>query len=165
MDSLEEVRRLLAQSSDRDNPSAEALRTLFEKAWRIAVVGLSRDPAKTARRVPAYLAAKGFELVPVNPRAERLLGREAHGTLSEVAEPVDLVLLFRPSAEVAPFVREAAARPEEPAIWLQEGITAPEAVAEARADGRLVVQDLCAYKVHRALQGAPRAARGLPPAS
>lgn len=163
MDSLEEVRRLLAQSSDRDNPSAEALRTLFEKAWRIAVVGLSRDPAKTARRIPAYLAAKGYELVPVNPRAERLLGREAHATLSEVAEPVDLVILFRPSAEVAPFVREAAARPEEPAIWLQEGITAPDAVAEARTEGRLVVQDLCAYKVHRALQGAPGTLQGLSP--
>lgn len=152
MEPLQELKRLLEESSDPENPSAEAIRTLFEKAWRIAVVGLSRDPAKTARRVPAYLATKGFEVIPVNPHADRILGREAHATLSEVAEPVDMVILFRPSAEVGPFVREAMARTEEPAIWLQEGITAPDEVAEARAAGRLVVQDLCSYKVHRALQ-------------
>lgn len=163
MDPLRDLTDLLDQSSDPDNPSPEEIRTLFEKAWRMAVVGLSRDPAKTARRVPAYLATKGFDIVPVNPHADRILGREAYPALTEVPDPVDLVVVFRPSDQAAPFVREAMARPEEPAIWLQEGITAPEAVAEARAAGRLVVQDLCSYKVHRALRGAAPRAPGLPP--
>lgn len=165
MEPLQELRKLLEESSDPENPSAEEIRTLFEKVWRIAVVGLSRDPAKTARRVPAYLATKGFEVVPVNPYAERILGRRAWPTLTDVPDPVDMVVLFRPSDEAGAFVREALARPEEPAIWLQEGITAPDAVAEARAAGRTVVQDLCSYKVHRALRtGETGGVPGLPPA-
>jgi hypothetical protein len=67
-----------------------------------------------------------------------------------------MVLIFRPSKEVAPFVRSAAARPEAPVIWLQEGIRDDEAAAEARAAGRTVVQDLCIYRVHRAMGGTLR---------
>lgn len=151
MDRLEPLRRLLRESTDPDNPSPEKIRALFERLHRIAVVGLSRDPAKAARRVPSYLAAKGYEVIPVNPHADRVLGRNAVATLSEITDYLDMVVVFRPSVEAAAVVREAAARPGRPAIWLQEGIRADEEAARARSDGRLVVQDLCTYKVHRAL--------------
>lgn len=151
MDRLAQLRRLLADSSDPRNPSAEELMTLFERLQRIAVVGISRDPAKAARRVPSYLAAQGYDIVPVNPSADRILGKTAFAKLSDVTEPVDMVVVFRPSAEAASVVREAVARPERPAIWLQEGIRADDAVNEARRAGLVVVQDLCSYKVHRAL--------------
>ena len=151
MDRLAAVQLLLRESSDRDNPSAEAVAELFERLERIAVVGLSRDPAKAARRVPSYLAAQGYEVFPVNPRAERLLGRPAFPTLTAIAEPVDLVLIFRPSTDAGAVIREAMALEGIAAVWLQEGIRADAEAAAARAAGRLVVQDLCAYKVHRAL--------------
>lgn len=151
MDRLESLRRLLRESSDPDNPPPEKIRDLFERLHRIAVVGLSRDPMKAARRVPSYLAAKGYEVIPVNPNADRILGRQAVGTLAEITDYLDMVVVFRPSAEAAAVVREAAARPARPAIWLQEGIRADEEAAQARAEGRLVIQDLCTYKVHRAL--------------
>jgi predicted CoA-binding protein len=120
MDRLGTLRHLLIESSDHANPSAERVRRLFESIHRIAVVGLSRDPRKAARRVPSYLAAKGYEVIPVNPFADRILGREAVASLEEVDEP-------------------------------EEGIRADEEAAAARARGRVVVQDLCAYKVHRAI--------------
>jgi len=151
MDRLDTLRRILAESSDPHNPSAEQLDDLFHRLHRLAVVGLSRDPAKAARRVPSYLAAKGYEVIPVNPHAERILGRPARATLAEVAEPLDLVVVFRPSAQAGVFVAEAAAREDRPAIWLQEGIRADAEAAAAREAGGLVVQDLCTYKVHRAL--------------
>lgn len=151
MDPLDPLRHLLADSADRENPSAERVAELFGRLHSIAVVGLSRDPTKAARRVPSYLAAKGYEVIPVNPHADRILGKEARGCLAEVEEPVDLVLVFRPSAEAVAVLTDAAARPERPAIWLQEGIRADGAAAAARAAGLLVVQDLCAYKAHRAL--------------
>lgn len=151
MDRLGALRNLLAESSDPDNPEAERILRLFETMHRIAVVGLSRHPHKAARRVPSYLAAHGYEVVPVNPHADRLLGQHARATLEEVTDPVDLVLIFRPSDQAGAFVEQAAARPERPAIWLQEGIRSDDAAAAARAEGRLVVQDLCTYKVHRAL--------------
>ena len=146
-----ELRRLLKASSDRDNPSPEALAALLQDVQHIAVVGLSRYLEKAARRVPSYLAAKGFDVIPVNPSAERLLGRRSYPTLAEVEEPVDLVLIFRPSAVAAEIVEAALNRPEKPAIWLQTGVVANDAATAARSAGRTVVQDLCIFRVHRVL--------------
>jgi hypothetical protein len=145
------LQRILDASSDLENPSADTLRALFEEMTHIAVVGLSRDPVKAARRVPSYLAAKGYEVLPVNPLADRILGKPTRATLSEVTESVGMVLVFRPSDQAGPFVAEAAQRKERPAIWLQEGIRADAEARAAREAGLVVVQDLCAYKVHRAL--------------
>lgn len=153
VDTLTRLEQELNASSDPENPSAEELRALFDRIRHIAVIGLSRSPAKPARRVPSYLAAKGYDVTPVNPHADRILGRRAFATLSEVTEPVDLVMIFRPTGKAGPFVEEAAARPERPAIWLQSGIRADAEIAAARAAGLLAVQDMCAFRVHRALDG------------
>lgn len=145
------LQAVLDQSSDPDNPGLDEIHELVRRTLRIAVVGISRDPAKAARRIPSYLRAKGAEIIPVNPRGGQVFGREMVPTLADVTEPVDMVMIFRPSEEAGAFVREAAARPEKPIIWLQEGIRADEEAAEARGQGIPVVQDLCMYQVHRAL--------------
>lgn len=161
MSELDRLARLLQESGDPDNPSPEALRDLLDGTRTIAVVGLSREPTKAARRVPSYLAAKGFDVIPVNPHADRILGRTARAHLNQVPEPVDLVLVFRPSDEAGGVVRDAMERPERAVIWLQEGIMAPEAVEEARSAGHTAVQDLCIFKVHRSLaENRPRPPAG-----
>jgi len=91
-------------------------------------------------------------VIPVNPYAERILGRMALDRLAEVDPPIDLVLVFRPSEEAGAIIEEVAGRPDRPAVWLQEGIRADEAAKCARAAGVIVVQDLCLFKAHRALQ-------------
>lgn len=141
---------LLRESSDPDNPDARELLDIMRSVRRIAVVGVSRDRAKAARRVPSYLAAKGYDVVPVNPFATRILGKPARKSLAEVTEPVDMVVVFRPSEEAGTHLREAAARPERPVVWLQQDIRADEVAAEVRARGIRVVQDMCTYRVHRA---------------
>lgn len=151
VDTLTDLNRLLETSSDEDNPSAEDLVRLLGSLPHIAVVGLSRNPEKAARRVPSYLAAKGFDVIPVNPHADRLLGRPSYATLSDVPAPVDLVLIFRPSDEAGAFIGEAMTRPDRPAIWLQTGIRAEPEVRDARSEGRMVIQDLCIFRVHRLL--------------
>jgi predicted CoA-binding protein len=133
------------------------------RARRIAVIGMSRYPEKPARRVPAYLAAHGYDVVPVNPNADRLMGRQAYATLSDVPGDVDMVMIYRPSDQAGAFVRQALARPERPAIWLSEGIRADAEISEARRAGVTAVQDLCAYKVHVALGDV--ATRAGPPAA
>jgi uncharacterized protein len=151
MDALERLQSMLDESQDRDNPRPEALRTIMESVRTVAVVGISRNPEKAARRIPAYLAAKGYDVIPVNPFVEEVLGKKVRPTLADVTEPVDMVLVFRPSQEAATVVEAAMQRPEKPVIWLQEGIQADAAAARARAQGLSVVQDLCVYKVHKAL--------------
>ncbi|TVP57407.1 MAG: CoA-binding protein [Gemmatimonadales bacterium] len=152
MSDLDRLSRLLAESSDPNNPSPETLASLISRLSTLAVVGVSRDPQKPARRVPSYLAAKGLEIIPVNPNASWILGRRARPTLAAVSEAVDLVLLFRPSEEAGVLVREGGERPERPALWLQEGIRDNAAASEARSSGRTVVQDLCLFKAHRCLR-------------
>lgn len=151
--SLEPLRAVLAASGDPANPGPERIREIIDNVKTIAVVGLSRDPSKPARSVPAYLASHGYELIPVNPHADRILGKKSRDSLDKVEEPVDAVLVFRPSEEAGEHVRAAAAREEAPVIWLQQGIRSDDAAAAARAAGRTVVQDLCMYRAHDALHG------------
>lgn len=151
MTKIEVVRHMIAGSSDVDNPSAEEIVEVLRTAQHVAVVGLSRHPQKAARRVPSYLLAKGYDVIPVNPNADRILGRRAYATLEDVPDPVDLVLVFRPSAEAGGVVDAAAARDGHPAIWLQTGIRADAEARAARDAGRFVVQDLCIFRVHRML--------------
>jgi uncharacterized protein len=164
MSEIDRLSHLLADSSDRENPGATGLRELLATLRRIAVVGISRDPLKAARRVPSYLTAKGIDIVPVNPNATWLLGKPALRNLGDFEGPVDLVLVFRPSDQAGAVVAEAAARPEAPAIWLQEGIRADGEAGKARAGGRTVVQDLCLFKAHRTLDENLPARGPFPPA-
>lgn len=151
MDTMSQIQSILDESADRDNPGPEGIKKILESVHSIAVIGISRNPEKAARRVPSYLAAKGYEIFPVNPFVDRILGKDAKDTLHEVTDPVDMVLVFRPSEEAAQIVEVAMAREEKPVIWLQEGIQADEIVARARAAGVQVVQDLCTYTVHKIL--------------
>ena len=119
---------------------------------RVAVVGMSRDPAKPAHYVPKYLLERGYEVIPVNPTADEILGLRVYKSLREVPGPVDIVDVFRPSDAVPEVVREALAlRPK--VIWLQEGIYHPEAVEIARANGIKIVWNRCMMKEHRRLLG------------
>jgi predicted CoA-binding protein len=153
MGNLQEVSRLLAASSDCCNPSPEELQELLERVEHIGVIGLSRFSEKAARRVPSYLAAQGYDVIPINPYASRIFGRAVFDQLSDVPDELDLVMVFRPSEEAGRHVAEAARRPERPAIWLQKGIVADDEIRAARAAGIIAIQDLCAFLVHRALEG------------
>ncbi|MET0792843.1 MAG: CoA-binding protein [Polyangiaceae bacterium] len=117
----------------------------------VAVVGLSRDPAKAAHSVPAGLKAAGFRIVPVNPEASELLGEPAFPSLAAIPFPVELVLVFRP-AEFAPAIAEQAVAIGAKALWLQQGIYSSEARRIAKAAGLQYVEDRCAG-VERALYG------------
>ena len=150
MTDLTPLEVLLEESSDLDNPDAVELLDIVRSVGTIAVVGMSRDPSKAARRVPSYLAAKGYYVLPVNPFATRILGQPVRKTLAEVNEPVDMVVVFRPSAEAGRHLADAAARPEQPVVWLQKDIRDDDAASEARARGIRVVQDMCIFQVHRA---------------
>jgi predicted CoA-binding protein len=151
MNAMQKLEILLNESGDRNNPGPERIKEIMESVRSIAVIGISRNPEKPARRVPSYLAAKGYEVIPINPFVQRILGKEARDSLNDVTEAVDMVLVFRPSEEAAGIVETAMARPERPVIWLQQGIRADDEANIARARGVTVVQDLCTFEVHKAL--------------
>ena len=120
---------------------------------RVAVVGCSTTPGKDAHEIPKYLLDHGYDVVPVNPFADEVFGRECYDSLADVPGEVDIVDVFRPSDEVADIVDAALARDEDAVIWLQLGIHDDEAVARAEATGRRVVQDRCMKPTHQSLLG------------
>jgi predicted CoA-binding protein len=117
----------------------------------IAVVGLSRDPSKAAHAVPAKMQRAGFRVVPVNPHIAQVLGEKAYAKLVDIPFPIELVLVFRPSAEAARVAAEAVAIGAK-ALWLQQGIVSAEARRLAEGAGLLYVEDRC-IGVERAALG------------
>jgi predicted CoA-binding protein len=117
----------------------------------IAVVGLSRAPSKAAHAIPARMQRAGFRVIPVNPLVTSLLGEPSYAKLSDIPSPVEVVLVFRPSAEAADVAREAVAIGAK-ALWLQQGIVSDEARRIAESAGLLYVEDRC-MGVERAVHG------------
>ena len=116
----------------------------------VAVVGISRHPEKAAHFVPKYLSENGFNIIPVNPSADSILGRKCCKSISDVAEDVDIVDVFRPSDQVLPVVKEAIkVRPK--VVWLQEGIHNAKAEDLAQSSGIKVVFNRCMLAEHRRL--------------
>jgi hypothetical protein len=134
-------------------PPDPTIQKLLQTVKTIAVVGLSSQPTKPAHYVPAYLQAHGYRIIPVNPNLERVLGEKAYPDLASLPEPVDLVLLFRRSEDVYPFV-EQAIQIGAGAVWMQLGIAHEKAAELARNAGLEVVMDACMLVEHRRYMGS-----------
>ncbi|HEX6873271.1 MAG TPA: CoA-binding protein [Micromonosporaceae bacterium] len=124
-------------------------REILEQSNTIAVVGASRHEDKAAYAVPLQLRLHGWRVIPVNPYAGEIWGERCYPSLAEVPEPIDLVNVFRPSAEAAEVVRQAIAVGAK-AVWLQQGIYSSEGRQMALEAGVDYVEDLC-IAVERAL--------------
>lgn len=121
--------------------SADPL-ALLAASRRLAVVGASRHAAKAAHAIPAELVRRGWDVVPVNPHADTVLGRHSYPALADVPGQVDLVVVFRPATD-APGIARAAVATGAAALWLQLGIRSPEARRIATEAGLAYVEDEC----------------------
>jgi len=127
--------------------SRDTLRRLLVDCRRIAVVGLSSNPARPSYRVAAYMQQQGKVVIPVNPRETDVLGERAYPSLSAVPGAIDLVNVFRRSEEAGAVVDEAI-RLQAKAVWLQEGVVDEAAALRARQAGLEIVMDRCWLKEH-----------------
>ena len=116
--------------------------TVVAYAKTIAVVGISENPEKPSHTVPAQLQEAGLRVIPVNPSATTVLGEQAHASLEDVDEPVDVVDVFRP-AEEAPSIAKQAVAIGAKALWLQKGLVSDEARTIAESAGLDYVEDRC----------------------
>jgi predicted CoA-binding protein len=116
----------------------------------VAVIGMSRDKHKAAHYVPKYLSENGFDIIPVNPTTDEILGKKCYNTISDVKTDIEIVDVFRPSELVLPFVEEAIKKNPK-VIWLQEGIHNQLAEEMARKKGIKVVFNRCMLAEHQRL--------------
>ncbi len=120
------------------------LRQILTDSHRIALVGASPKPHRDSHRIMAYLQARGYKVIPVNPRiaGTTLLGERVYASLEDIPGPIDLVDVFR-NSEHAAEVCDAAIRIKAKAIWMQLGVIDGEAARRATEHGLQVVMDRC----------------------
>jgi predicted CoA-binding protein len=130
---------------------------LLAQTRTIAVLGI-KTPAQAgqpAYEIPRYMAAAGFEIIPVPvyyPDVTSILGRPVHRRLADIGRPVDMVNVFRRSIDLMPHLDDIlAAKPRS--VWLQSGIR-DDAFAYRLLDAGIdVVQDRCLMVEHRLSAG------------
>lgn len=130
------------------------IQEILKTCKTMAVVGCSRYPDKDANRIPKYMKARGYKVIPVNPTALEILGEPAFASLSEITEPVDIVNIFRPSDEVLRVVEEAV-KLNPRCIWTQLGIESKEAAELAERHHIAMVMDRCIMVEHSRLVAGP----------
>ena len=122
----------------------------------ITVVGASSATQKAAHYVPAHMQQHGWRIIPINPKADRILGEPVYRSLAEVPEQIGLVDVFRPSEATPDFARQAVAAGAS-ALWLQLHIESDEARRIAEDAGLLYVENRCLIIEQRRLGlNAPR---------
>ncbi len=124
-------------------PTDAELREILTTVKTIALVGWSPKPDRPSHRVAAFLASKGYRVLPVNPgqAGQQALGETVVADLAK-AGPVDMVDIFRRSEEAGAVVDEAIAAGAK-VVWLQLGVVDEAAADRARAAGLQVVMDRC----------------------
>ncbi len=131
------------------------IRQLLVETRRIAVLGIKPESraGQPAHYVPQYMAAQGYEIVPVPvyyPSVTEILGIEVHRDLRNVPGEIDMVNVFRRAVDIPQHTEEIIAkRPRS--VWFQLGIRNDEVADEFVRAGIDVVQDLCIMVEHRAL--------------
>jgi predicted CoA-binding protein len=118
----------------------------------IAVVGFSANTEKTSHRVPIYMIEQGYDVIPVNPVADKIAGLKVYHDLASIPEEIDIVNVFRPSADCLNVAKEAVERKKSrgdvKVLWLQEGIVNEEARKLAEDNEILFIEDKCILKEH-----------------
>lgn len=124
---------------------------LLGRTRRVAMVGLSSKPERPSYAVAKALQGYGYQIVPVNPYEDNVLGENAAESLDRI-RPVDLVDVFR-RPEYVPQIVDACIRHRVGALWLQEGVIHEAAAQRASDAGIDVVMDRCMYKEYQRLLG------------
>jgi predicted CoA-binding protein len=128
------------------------LRRILRESRVIAVVGLSADWFRPSYFAAKYMQEHGYRVIPVNPKYPSILGEKCYPSLRDIPEKVDLVDVFRKSADVMPVAEDAIAIKAK-VLWQQLGVRNEAAAAKARAAGLESVMDRCVKIEHGRLFG------------
>jgi predicted CoA-binding protein len=131
---------------NHDRYEQDYIRDILKDTKVIALTGASPNPDRPSYRVMAFLLARGYRVIPVNPgqAGKTLHGQTVYGRLADIPEPIDMVDVFRAADALPGVVEEAKAlSPMPKVIWGQLGVRHDAAAADAEAAGMKVVMDRC----------------------
>ena len=135
---------------DIDNTPDNRLEEIYQFK-NIAVVGMSPTEGKPANYVPKYLIEKGYNVIPVNPIYDSVLGRKSYPKVSAIPHTVDIVDIFRKSEEIVPIAHDTIQKHGVQVLWMQLGIYNQEAREIAEKNGIEVIYNRCMLREHQRL--------------
>jgi predicted CoA-binding protein len=129
-----------------------SLRRILREARTIAVVGLSAEWHRPSYFAAKYMQEHGHRIIPVNPRYTEILGERCYPALTDIPSSVDMVDVFRRTADVLPIAREAIAIGAR-CLWQQIGVCNEEAARLVEVAGLDAVMNRCVKIEHARLFG------------
>ncbi|MGA2874260.1 MAG: CoA-binding protein [Nitrososphaerales archaeon] len=130
------------------NATQQEISDILKRYKTVAVIGMSKNPEKDAYRIPEYLMKNGYQIIPVNPSADEILGQKSYKRLADVPGDIDIVDVFRPSEDVPNYLQDAISKKPK-VFWEQLGIHNPEAEEKIASAGIKVVYDRCMLQEHQ----------------
>ncbi|WP_226526834.1 CoA-binding protein [Metabacillus niabensis] len=132
-----------------ENPSREEIGQILKTSKTIAVVGLSNNPERTSYMVSKAMQNAGYEIIPVNPTVDEVLGQKAVASLSDIKGHVDIVNVFRRSEHLLEVAQEFL-KIDADVYWAQLGLENEEAYQLLKDNHKTVIMNRC-IKVEHAM--------------
>lgn len=135
----------------------QVIMTALLDAKILAIYGLSPDETKPSHIVSRYMQQKGYQIVPIYPKGESVLGEKIHINLQSMIESqgkIDILVVFRQSSAIMRIAQEVLTLPKGSikGVWLQEGIKDENAKNMLEKAGIWVIEDCCIKKYYDYLQ-------------
>lgn len=131
------------------NPSIDEIKNILKSCTTIAVVGLSPKPKRPSHSVSAAMQRFGYNIIPVRPMVDEVLGEKAYADLesvpAELRSTIDMVDVFRAPDKISPII-DACIALKVPVVWLQDGVVNEAEALRALAAGITVIMDRCVYR-------------------
>jgi len=135
-----------------DGLSDDRIVEILTRYRKIALVGASPKPERDANQVMRYLLERGYEVYPVNPRYEEVLGRKCYPSVLDIPDEVEIVDFFVRPEFTVDYV-EQAIRKGAKVVWFQFGTFNEEAFKRVREAGLTAVAHRCIKQEHERLIG------------
>jgi len=135
------------------NSNPQEVKEYLEKYKNIAIVGASPNPTKDSNKVTKYMIDAGYNVFPIYPKEDVILGQKVYRSLKEIPQKVDVVVVFRKPAAVSAIADAVIERGDVDLLWTQLGIVNNEAAQKVKDNGINVVQNLCIKIEHAKLIG------------
>lgn len=139
-------------TTSSDNQTIQSLTRILSNYRTIAMVGLSANWYRPSYFAAKYLLDHGYDVIPVNPNYDEVLGRRCYPSVQAIDRAIDVVDVFQRSDAVPPFA-DAAIEIGAKVLWLQLGVTHPQAQRKADEAGLEVVADRCMKIEHARIFG------------
>ena len=133
------------------NSNPEEIKKYLETYKNIAIVGASPNPAKDSNKVTKYMIEAGYNVFPIYPKEDEILGQKVYRSLLDIEDKVDIVVVFRKPEAVMPVAETCIKRGDVDVLWTQLQIVNNEAAKKAKENGIKVVQNLCIKVEHHNL--------------